>query len=87
LAANPEAILRHIAATVGITERGVQKIIGDLEEAGFLTRDRVGRRNVYRLHLNQPLRHPVEQHRTIGDIVHALYPTAGTVTSSRKRSA
>jgi DNA-binding transcriptional ArsR family regulator len=41
---------------VGITERAVHRIIGDLEQAGYITRNRVGRQNEYRIHLDMPLR-------------------------------
>lgn len=69
LAQNPSLVLREVAARVGITERAVQRIIADLEEAGILERERVGRRNTYRVRTNLPLRHPIEAHRTIGDLV------------------
>ena len=62
-------MLREIAHKVGITERAVQKIIAELATEGYLKRVRVGRRNKYRLHLDQALRHPIEMHRTIGDII------------------
>lgn len=51
---------------MGITERAVQRIIADLEEAGYLTHEREGRRNVYRVRPNQSLRHPFERHETVG---------------------
>jgi hypothetical protein len=65
LARNPDMRLRDVAQAVGITERAVQKIIGDLETGGVLTRGRDGRRNRYQLHVDQPLRHPLEAHRTV----------------------
>ena len=55
LALHEGIILREIAALVGITERAVQKIIAELADEGFLERVKVGRRNQYKLHLNQPL--------------------------------
>lgn len=63
LARNPRARMRDIACHLSLTERAVVKIITDLEAAGLLTRSRHqqdGRRYRYRLHLNQPLRHPAE---------------------------
>ena len=69
LALDPEARLRDVAARVGITERAVQKILDDLEEAGVLGRIRSGRRNSYRLNVNLPLRHPLESHRTVGSLL------------------
>jgi DNA-binding MarR family transcriptional regulator len=62
-------VLREVAARVGITERAVQRIISDLEEAGFLERERLGRRNRYRIRSNQPLRHPIESHHTVGELI------------------
>lgn len=62
-------VLREIAHRVGITERAVQKIIGELAEARYLERVKVGRRNEYKLDLKRPLRHAIEQHRTIGDVI------------------
>lgn len=56
----PDARLRTIAAACAITERTVQAIIVDLEQAGYLHRRRVGRRNQYIVDLDQPLRHPAE---------------------------
>jgi DNA-binding Lrp family transcriptional regulator len=65
LGLNPDARLRDVAAEVGITERAVQGIVGDLEAAGVIVRERLGRRNTYRLNLDAPLRHPLEAHRSI----------------------
>lgn len=65
----PVVTLREISARVGITERAVQRIIQDLESVGFIERKRVGRRNRYRVLLDEPLRHPLESHRTIGDLL------------------
>ena len=62
-------VLRQVAVQVGITERAVQRIIQDLEEGGFIQREKVGRRNRYHVLSNQPLRHPIEAHRKIGDLL------------------
>lgn len=69
LAMQPNARLRDVATQVGITERAVQKIVGDLEEAGVLVRQRAGRRNSYHLNVNAPLRHALEAHRTVGALL------------------
>lgn len=68
---DPHALLRDIAAAVGITERAVQLILGDLEEAGYLRRTKVGRRNEYEV-LGGPLRHPLEKGRAVDDLLTAL---------------
>ncbi|GAA4129562.1 hypothetical protein GCM10022215_42240 [Nocardioides fonticola] len=60
LSRDPSARLRDIADTVGITERAAQAIVRDLEEAGYVTKAKVGRRNEYRLHPHRRLRHPAE---------------------------
>ncbi len=69
LASNSDLVLREVAATVGITERAVQRIIQDLVADGFIERERVGRKNRYRVLTEQPLRHPIEAHRKIGDLI------------------
>ena len=69
LAKDPSMIMRDIAIEVGITERAVQRIIADLDEAGYIERDRDGRCNTYRVHENSPLRHPLEGHRRIADLI------------------
>jgi len=69
LSENPDIVLREVAVRVGITERAVQRIIADLEEAGFIEIQKVGRRNRYRIRSSQPLRHPIEAHHTIGDLI------------------
>jgi DNA-binding transcriptional ArsR family regulator len=66
---SPEIVLREVAIRVGITERAVQRIIHDLEDGGFIERERVGRRNRYRVLRDEPLRHPIESHRPIGDLL------------------
>ncbi|MCB9896542.1 MAG: winged helix-turn-helix transcriptional regulator [Planctomycetes bacterium] len=69
LAREPDLVLREVAARVGITERAVQKIVVDLEHEGLLTRSRDGRRNRYVLHLDRPLRHPLEAHRSVRELI------------------
>ncbi len=66
---DPDLTLREVANLVGITERSVQRILGELEEAGYVIRERKGLRNHYRFALSAPLRHPIEAHRRIADLV------------------
>jgi hypothetical protein len=61
--------MRDVAARVGITERAVQRIVAELEEGGYVTVTRSGRRNHYAVNSNQPLRHPIESHRTVGNLI------------------
>ena len=69
---NPDTRLRDIAGDVGITERAVQRIVVELEHAGVLEREKRGRRNHYLLHGDVPLRHPLEDHRTVDDLLRLL---------------
>ena len=69
IAQHPEVTLREVAERVGITERAVQRIVADLEEGHYLERARSGRRNRYEVHPELPLRHPVESHREVGDLL------------------
>ncbi|MBB6430516.1 helix-turn-helix transcriptional regulator [Algisphaera agarilytica] len=73
LALEPDLRLRDLATQVNITERAVQKIVADLEAAGIVTREKEGRRNHYTIHRNQPLRHPVEAHRTVDDLIKMVH--------------
>jgi DNA-binding transcriptional ArsR family regulator len=69
LAEDHDMRLRDVADRVGITERAVQKIVADLEAAGILIRERSGRRNHYEINSDAPLRHPVESHRRVGELL------------------
>lgn len=69
LATHPDQPLRVAADAIGITERAVQRIVAELEESGVVQRERVGRSNRYTLKLDAPLRHALERHCTIGDIL------------------
>ena len=69
IARDPRSTLREVAAEVGITERAAQRIIGELEEAGYLERERDGRRNIYRLKPEMPLRHPLDRDHQIGELL------------------
>jgi DNA-binding MarR family transcriptional regulator len=65
----PDARMRDIADKVGITERAVLRILGDLEKAGYIQRVRTGRRNRYKIRKNLPLRHPIEKHRRVSSLL------------------
>lgn len=72
IAEDPEIRGRDIAERVGITERAAQGIVADLVEAGYVSRDRVGRRNQYEINTDLPLRHPVEHEHSVGELLAAL---------------
>jgi hypothetical protein len=63
---------RDIASLVGITERAAQAIVADLVAEGYVTRTREGRRNRYEVNPDAPLRHPLEQDHTIGELLMTL---------------
>ena len=69
---NPDATMRTIAQEVGITERAVQRIVGELVEGGYLTRTRDGRRNEYAVNSAQPLRHPLERTTRLEELLALL---------------
>ena len=69
LAQDSTARLRDVAVQVGITERAVQRIVTELEEGGVLVRHREGRRNRYEINPEVSLRHPLEAHRSIREII------------------
>ena len=64
--------MRDIAQEVGITERAVQRIVAELIDGGFLSVSKDGRRNHYTVNDKLALRHPVEAHRTIRDLLALL---------------
>lgn len=69
LAQDPDARMRDIAERVGITERAVQQIVGELVEQGYVEKVKVGRRNQYRLPSGTYFRHPLEAGVSIEDFV------------------
>jgi DNA-binding MarR family transcriptional regulator len=72
LSRDPEVRMRDVAVAVGVTERAVQRIVAELEDAGYLRREKTGRRNHYKLQTERPLRHPIEQHCLASDLLAVL---------------
>jgi DNA-binding MarR family transcriptional regulator len=72
VARNPGIRLRDIAERVGITERAVHRIVCDLCSAGYVSRRRVGRTNVYDIHRDAPLAHELLRGHDVGDLLGAL---------------
>jgi DNA-binding MarR family transcriptional regulator len=60
VAQNPDIRVRDVAVRVGITERAAQRILNDLDGGGYVTRERQGRRNRYRINPHAHLRHPAQ---------------------------
>ncbi|MCU1372643.1 MAG: AsnC family transcriptional regulator [Ilumatobacteraceae bacterium] len=69
IAEDPEIRGRDIAQRVGITERSAQNIVRELIEGGYLTREKVGRRNRYTVHPDLPLRHPIERDHEVAELL------------------
>ncbi len=86
IAADPEVRLRDVATRVGITERAVQRIVSDLEEGGYLQREREGRRNHYTVRGDQPLRHPVECHRSVAALISLVGSVDATPPAAPSRA-
>ncbi|MBT8450739.1 MAG: winged helix-turn-helix domain-containing protein [Deltaproteobacteria bacterium] len=64
--------VREIAQAVGVTERAVQRILRELEEAGVIVRTRQGRRTHYEVNEGIPLRHPIESEHSVGELVRVV---------------
>ena len=73
LAADDALRVRDLAEKVGVTERAVLKILSELEAGGVIEREREGRRNRYRVQYRARLRHELEAHRSVGDLVAAVH--------------
>ena len=63
---------RELGMRIGITERAVQVILSDLTEGGYLAKKKEGRRNLYTVNPQGRLRHPLEAHHTVGQLLTAL---------------
>lgn len=72
LSQKPDLTLREVAEYVGITERAVQRIVADLEDEGYIIKERVGRQNRYLIKPELALRHPIEAHCSIGDVLQLM---------------
>src|SRR6476620_9485128 len=72
IARSPTARIRDIAAVVGLTERTVQVIVSDLEAAGYITRNRNGRRTHYSVYRNNLFRHSAQEGLRIGPFLDLL---------------
>jgi len=69
---DPAVRLRDVATSVGITERAAQRILADLIEAGYVTRERVGRRNRYVVDGRVPMRHPAQATHEVSELLELL---------------
>lgn len=78
IAHDPGVRLRDIATMVGITERSAHDIVSDLVEAGYVDKGKDGRRNRYRIQEHLPMRDPISQEPTIGEMLDLLVGVDGT---------
>ena len=72
LSRNPDLRQKDIAYAVGITVGAVHRILQELEEAGYLTSERVGRRKRYEIITSMPMRHPLEDQHSVHDLISSL---------------
>ena len=72
IAQDPGIRLRDIGEKVGITERAAHRIVNDLAEAGYISRERHGRRNHYTVELDLPVPDPLARRQRIGDLLDVL---------------
>src|ERR1700710_2335870 len=72
IAHDPGVRLREIASALGITERSAYAIVTDLAEAGYVVKEKDGRRNRYQIQGHLPLRESVARERTIGEVLDVL---------------
>jgi hypothetical protein len=79
IAHDPGARLRDIAAGLGITERSAYGIVAELAEAGYVVKQKDGRRNRYQIQAHLPLPEPTSRERTVGEILALLAGTDGTL--------
>ena len=78
IAHDPGARLRDIAASLGITERSAYGIVTELTEAGYVVKQKDGRRNRYQIQAHLPLPEPTSRERTAGEILALLAGTDAT---------
>ncbi len=72
IAGDPGVRLRDIAAALEITERSAYGLVTELAEAGYVVKQKDGRRNHYEIQMDLPLREPVARTRTIGEVLELL---------------
>jgi DNA-binding IclR family transcriptional regulator len=75
VARNPNATVRELAGRAGLTERQAHRVLADLVEEGYVARERIGRRNSYRVQPSRQMRHPALQEHHVGELLDALANT------------
>ena len=87
VAHDPGVRLRDIAASLDITERGAFGIITDLVEAGYVVKEKDGRRNRYHIQAHLPLPEPTARERTVGEVLALLTGTDAAATGGPTAAA
>ena len=72
IAKRPKSTTQVIAQEVGLSIRGVQQILDELEEEGYMDRQKLGRCNHYVVHPEMPMRHSLERKHNVGQILLAI---------------
>lgn len=85
IAQDPGVRLREIGEAVGITERAAHRIVGELADAGYVTRRRIGRRNQYTIRSDLPVPDALARNRRVGDLLAILTASDSRQIPSRGR--
>jgi len=86
IAHDPDARLRDLAVSLGITERTAYSIVVDLTQAGYVVKEKEGRRNRYHIQAHLPLRDSVSRERTIGEVLDLFADASGrTIDAAEHR--
>jgi DNA-binding IclR family transcriptional regulator len=86
IAHDPEARLRDLAAALAVTERTAYGFVADLTNAGYIVKEKEGRRNRYHIQAHLPLRDSVTRERTIGEVL-SLFADSGRRQGHRSATA
>jgi DNA-binding MarR family transcriptional regulator len=78
IADDPGIRLREIGGRVGITERAAHRIVVDLADAGYITRERNGRRNQYTINAELAVHDPIAREQNVGQLLEILSPPDGS---------
>jgi DNA-binding IclR family transcriptional regulator len=86
IAHDPETRLRDLAVSLDVTERTAYGIVADLTEAGYVVKERDGRRNRYHIQEHLPLRDSISRERTIGEVLDLFVDTALSKRTRQRRA-
>src|SRR5580658_5922695 len=89
VADDPGVRLRDIGQRVGITERAAHRIVVELTAAGYITRERIGRRNQYTVNADRTVHDPIARDRNVGQLIEILTAVQSTPSaqSANRRAA